>query len=502
MYRILIADDEKSIRIGLGKCLGRLLSDIYEVVGTAADGEEALELSERLLPDVIITDINMPRLNGLDYLEAIRGILPDARLLVISGYDKFEYAVSCMRLGVKEYFLKPINMERMEEVLRKIRDELDELKHTWELEQEESDSDERQYLFKLLKRHQEKETIAGNVYCVAAVCGQADWNVVMKRIRARLEKQASVIDISDGKVYMMALWFHTADRENNFLVLSRVLTMVHNHMRKEALGTVHFFIGRDAANGADLQRSCSEAALSTDFEFPSAMAPVSSYEEIQEKKKKGCEFPPQPLCRPFMAAVSCGNMPEARRCETELLKWCKSQEGISADFIRALYCNLAMEILAGRKQGQNATQEELEAYRRRLHLAESPEEVSSEFMTFMTEIMDRKQEGKKQKIKERVENIMLENMADSDFTLDDVASRLFLSPNYLRALFKKETGTTFTEYLTKIRMEQARILLKGEQARVGDVAEAVGYKDARYFSSSFKKLYQMSPVEYQNLEKK
>lgn len=505
MYRILIADDERSIRSGLGKRLERMFPGIYEVVGTAADGEEALELSEKLLPDVIITDINMPKLNGLDYLDSIRGILPDARLLVISGYDKFEYAVSCMRLGVKEYFLKPVNMERMETVLKKIREELDELADTWETGQDESDVSECRRLIRTLREGQEETVFTGNVYCVAAVCSQTDWNMVVSLVRARLKKQAEVFELPVGRDFVMAIRFGTDDRDTNFLVLNRVLMMVHNYMRKENLGAVHFFIGRNSQNGADFRCSYLDAVESAQFEFPAYMAPVSSYEEIQEKKKRNCGFPPVSMLHPFLVAVRCVNRQEILRYETELLDWCRKQEGISADFVRDLYLSLTMRILSDRNEHDpTASQQRLADYREQLRLAGSPEEISDCFMDFMTEIMSQKreQDSKKQRIKDRVDDIMRENLGDSDFSLDDVASRLFLSPNYLRALFKKETGTTFTEYLTKMRMEQAKILLNGEQARVGEVAEQVGYKDARYFSSSFKKMYQISPAEYQNLEKR
>ena len=110
MFQILIADDEPNIREGVRQFITRRCPE-WQVVGAARDGREALEMAERFLPDCIMTDITMPHVNGLEFLEKIKGELPDAKLLILSGYDDFEYAVQGMRLGVSDYLLKPLDTE-------------------------------------------------------------------------------------------------------------------------------------------------------------------------------------------------------------------------------------------------------------------------------------------------------------------------------------------------------------------------------------------------------
>lgn len=145
---------------------------------------------------------------------------------------------------------------------------------------------------------------------------------------------------------------------------------------------------------------------------------------------------------------------------------------------------------------------ELNEYEDRLSGAESPDELYGFFTEFLDALERKCQEkdNRNHRVRERAQPIIQAHLSDSDFCLDDVAVKLFLSPNYLRALWKRETGMTSTEYITELRMERARILLKGKDRKIGDVAEQVGYRDSRYFSSSFKKLYHMSPGEYQNQE--
>jgi two-component system response regulator YesN len=116
----VIAEDEERMRDYLAVKTAELDPN-FECVGTAADGEEAVELVERHLPDLLVTDIKMPVLGGLELVERIRRTNPDLRILIVSGYSEFEYARRAIELGVDDYLLKPIDVARLREVLRRIR---------------------------------------------------------------------------------------------------------------------------------------------------------------------------------------------------------------------------------------------------------------------------------------------------------------------------------------------------------------------------------------------
>ena len=123
-YRVLLADDEEEIRSGISRKIDWASLGLT-LVGEAGNGEEALELAEQLRPDVVLTDIKMPFLDGLELCRRLRVTLPGARLVVFSGFDDFEYARQAMSLGVSEYILKPINAPELRQVLEKLRDQLD-----------------------------------------------------------------------------------------------------------------------------------------------------------------------------------------------------------------------------------------------------------------------------------------------------------------------------------------------------------------------------------------
>ena len=138
-------------------------------------------------------------------------------------------------------------------------------------------------------------------------------------------------------------------------------------------------------------------------------------------------------------------------------------------------------------------------FQQEIMAAASMEELRACFENFVSLYWLRRQGEKPPRriLTERVSEVVQAHISDIDFSLDDVAAALFISPNYLRQLFKQETGQTFTEFLTAQRMQHAHMLLGNPQTKVCDVAEQAGYADSRYFSVCFKKFYHMTPSEYQ-----
>ena len=123
-YRVLLADDEEEIRVGISRKIDWAGLG-FQLVGEAENGQEALELAEQLSPDVVLTDIKMPFMDGLELCRRLKQRLPAAKLVVFSGFDDFEYARQAVGMGVSEYIMKPINAPEMGEVLTRLREQLD-----------------------------------------------------------------------------------------------------------------------------------------------------------------------------------------------------------------------------------------------------------------------------------------------------------------------------------------------------------------------------------------
>ncbi len=132
MYRLLIADDEKTIREGLKKLIQSFDLNL-EIIGLAKDGKEALQLITQYEPEIILLDINMPYVNGLEVVREIKELTPLSKTIIISGYDDFEYAQQALEMGVFNYLLKPIDYRKFKEVLEKAM--LSYQERLWEVNQ-------------------------------------------------------------------------------------------------------------------------------------------------------------------------------------------------------------------------------------------------------------------------------------------------------------------------------------------------------------------------------
>ena len=192
-----------------------------------------------------------------------------------------------------------------------------------------------------------------------------------------------------------------------------------------------------------------------------------------------------------------GNSQSLEAAADRLFTWFQKEQNGNAAFIRSNVLAASHRILGYETNTAAITYLEAEKFRQSVMKAESLEELKREFLHFLR-FMGEKKAGcvrQEQSVAQKVDRIIQENISNPEFSLDDVAGLLFISPNYLRQLFKQETGMTFVEYLTRTRMKQAKMLLDTGEVRVADVAEQVGYREPRYFSSCFKKLYQISPSD-------
>ena len=506
MYRILIADDEKSIRDGVARYLARHCAD-FEVAGLAENGEEALKLAQSLLPDVIITDITMPRMNGLDFLENISCLLPDARLIVLSGYDRFEYARQALRIGVREYLLKPLDTTKLLAILEKLKKELDQsrrvLGHLADADLKDSLRNPRlEQLYGRLLNGGDGEPEPMMQEPASCCCVLCSGDVQEELIREGLYRKFSRLEVpvlirQEAGLYAAVFRLPGERASDEFLKLNLGLTSLSNYMRSEGLGELHFFIGGFVSSVKGLPISMHQARQALEYGFIEDMPPAVNYEDSQAGRMADCLYPPAEIQKELALAVNYGNEAMARERACAFCSWFHENMIRDAAFIRMCFLSVGHRIQSSGRDAVRISYLEAERFRSEVMAARSFLRLKEIFLDFIAFLIGRKKGeiSEKQVISEKVDRILRENMANSEFSLDDVAGLLFISPNYLRQLFKQETGMTFVEYLTRARLEHARFLLGSTDMKVSEAAELVGYKDPRYFSSCFKKMFHISPSD-------
>lgn len=262
---------------------------------------------------------------------------------------------------------------------------------------------------------------------------------------------------------------------------------------------MHFFVGCIAETPAKLELSYRQSTQARAYAFPEQAAPLpptrmfwpESFCRVRSRRRSSfVTSPPR-----YSAAAGLLLSKIAKRCSHGL--W--SGEIRDATFIRMCVLRLCYSILKKPASDMPMSYYEFTNFQQEIMAAASMEELRACFENFVSLYWLRRQGEKPPRriLTERVSEVVQAHISDIDFSLDDVAAALFISPNYLRQLFKQETGQTFTEFLTAQRMQHAHMLLGNPQTKVCDVAEQAGYADSRYFSVCFKKFYHMTPSEYQ-----
>lgn len=515
MYRILIADDEEDIREGVAALIRRRCPG-WEVDAQARDGVEALERAKQFLPDVVLTDIMMPHVNGLDFLENMLGILPDVKLLVLSGYDQFEYAVQALRLGVSDYLLKPLDADKLVQLMERFAAELDEKARCWEKIQflnsqaEKVSNLEMRVFFRYALRGEKlpelpapvKAYVSGTNYCCVLCSGlngktELLENLLEQRMDSSIRKV--LLGMERPAESAIVFWSPEGHRSEFFLSINHFLASIAVHCKRTENLDVHFFIGSITNTPVKLKTSYWKSLQALGYAFPEQAEPVTTYEDVLESSLLPCPPVPEQLQQDIPNAVKFGNRAAFFEGCQMLFDWFSSQGIRNATYMRMCVLSLCYAILRGCRETEEPSYFEFTNFQNELMTAQSLDELRTHFENFVEVRWLRQRDARQPRraLADRVAEVVRAHLSNIDFSLDDVAAVLFISPNYLRQLFKQETGQTFTEFLTAQRMQHAHMLLGNPQMRVSDAAEQCGYADSRYFSVCFKKYWHMTPSEYQ-----
>jgi two-component system response regulator YesN len=396
MWKVLIADDEPKIRRGLRSTLERLRPDM-KVVAEAEDGETALALVKDWKPDILMIDIRMPFLNGLELIEKINEVSRDCIIIVVTGHDEFEYAQRALHLKVFEYVLKPVPRDVLATVLDRAEAELAGTRRqskyiSWAREQLERN-------MPLLRERFFRDWVGGRLS------------------RSEREEQRAFLGVETGDHLAMAV-IHVVER-------SMAAAPPGEKDRRLALYAV---------------RTVVEDAL-RDF------SPLWVFQDDRDN----------------LVAVACSSGGTA---------WV---EAIAVIESRA-NDSLAHVLVIAHATVPSAERAIPDAY----------EALSAEVAN---------------KSSHRSFVVVAQSYIDGHFSepnlsLEEVAAAAQISPGYLSRLLKHETGFSFVDYLTRVRINKAVQIMSNPAVKVYEVAEAVGYQSQHYFSRAFKRVFGRSPVEY------
>lgn len=526
LYSVLLVDDEEEVIQIIRKKID-WESMGFQVVGYAHNGVEALELAEEYQPDVVLTDIKMPYMDGLALSRKLKEVYRTIKIIIFSGFDEFEYAKEAIKLEVEEYLLKPVNAMELKEVFQRIRENLDR------------ERDEKRNIHKLQEYYMESLPLLQENFFGSLIEGRVP-NDQIERFLVNYQIQLK------GPYYIVTI-LHVSctempqDMNNPVLLTMSVKKLAEEQLVERYKSRALMYLG-DVVLISQLE-STDEVVAYTDAmdEFCRTAKAVCGArvtagvgqicEEVQELKVSYqgarnavsyralygntrainiAEIDPQEhsaspwedqAIHEIIKKIKLGDKEALEqgilRCRQRFL-----ERSISLHKYRIFVIELIAEITRFGNNNHINTEEVFRDYNDIYSMAfqsESPEELWGwllEISGKMQELVSTERQNTTKSFVTRAMEYVRESYADQNISIETVCKNLGVSAAYFSTVFKKETGKTFIGYLTDYRMEQAVELLMTTNDKTYIIAEKVGYGDPNYFSYVFKKKYGMSPSKY------
>ncbi|RGB67620.1 MULTISPECIES: response regulator [Oscillospiraceae] len=526
-YRVLLVDDEEEIREGISRKID-WASLGFELVGEAENGAEALELCEQLRPDVVLTDIKMPFIDGLELCRRLRTQLPAARTVVFSGFDDFEYARQAISMNVSEYILKPINAPELRQVLQKLRGQLDRERaerrdmETLRRQYEESLPVLRELFFTRLldgrvRPDQVRERadrfeigLPEGVWAAALIqvdgAGEDDPvnrdELLLVSVRALFEEHFSLKDCTSHLILYndtVALLTTLPRFENPYPLiaeLDRVCALSRSYLDL----TLTVGVGRPCFGPQQLHLSVEEARWALDYRVLAGPGRVLYIGDLEPDGSVRLSFDEADE-RELSAAIKLGDREQLPPLIESLIARVR-EAGLALPQCQIFFLELLTSLIKLARSGGVEPEEVFgEGFTGMVQLTDfrSPEELGRwccERCLRLQELLGRRRIDSAGRTVEAAKAYIAQNFADSDLGVDALCAHLHLSPAYFSTLFKRETGMGFTAYVTDVRMEEAVRLLRESGETTYRIAERTGYQDPNYFSYVFKKHFGMSPSKF------
>lgn len=530
LYKVMLVDDEEEVREAIARRIN--WEEIgFRVVASAENGEDALEKAEIYEPDVVMTDIHMPFMDGLTMLKSLKNQIPDIRSVIFSGYDEFEYAKEAIRLEAEEYILKPINADELQEVFERIKVRLDEqvsnkkdyekLKAYYEqsipmlqeqiliglLEGRQSESDMMMY--------QDKYglSIEAPFYCVGvfAVEDSKDNNDKLTKTMTAISLKQIVEERFKDKINIL-----TTNYLDTIVVIARLKSTQEGVPYEKEMDRIckvagRLFgvrvvagLGRVYGTADNIHSSYLEAKDATHYRMFIDNNQSLCITDVEPSINID-DYVEESQIRHMIREVKVGTR---ESIETEIRDFISKLKNKSTSLSQLyfFYTEFLVE-LSKLIRGHQIAESEINIVN--INAKDELSKFSSldgfgdrllELCLVVHSKISSERMDNTKKLAEDAKQYIMDHYSESGLQVDDICSHLGVGTSYFSSVFKKDTGVSFVTYLTRVRMDEAKRLLDTTDEKSYVIAGMVGYDEPNYFSYVFKKNFGVSPSKYRQKE--
>ena len=526
-YRVLLADDEEEIRVGISRKIDWESLGFF-LVGEAENGAEALELAEQLRPDVVLTDIKMPFMDGLELCRRLKQSLPAAKMVVFSGFDDFEYARQAVGMGVSEYIMKPINAPELNGVLTRLREQLEQQR----MERRDMEALRRRYeeslpvlreLFytRLLDGRLKPDQIQDRAARYELELPEGIWTAVLVHVDLPGESEEaerdellllSVRDFFQEHFQMegcavrsilyndaVALLVYLKQQDQIYPLLEeleRVCALTHS-----LLGiTLTLGVGLPCGGPEELYASAEGARAALEYRVLMGGEHIIYIGDLEPDHSARLPFEEEDQ-RELWAAVKLGSVSQVKQVIGGLMDRVREKR-LSLSQCHLFFLEMVTSLIRLARTGGAEVEDvfgpgftgvvSINDFRSLDDLEGWLEGCCLK----LWEVLGRQRSDSAWKTVERAKEFIAVHYADSDLSVESLCTHLHLSPTYFSTLFKRETGMSFTAYVTEQRMDRTAQLLRETDEKTYLIAEQTGYTDPNYFSYVFKRHFGVTPSKF------
>lgn len=534
MLKIFLVEDEYVVREGIKNNID-WTKEGFIFSGEAADGELAFPLIKAEQPDIIITDIKMPFMNGLDLSRLVIKELPQSKIIILSGHEEFSYAQEAIKIGVTEYLLKPIKSSELINTVKRIgkqiiaeREERENYER-YKREMEENETEIKRRIFnemvtsslsiaKIFEKGKEYGIeLSAKLYQILLF----KYNIknkeeIYSNDILELEKEInSIISFYDNIIMfdraIEGFAFLIKGDSSEHLETTREAFISRLKEVMEKYPNIRYFggIGTQVDRLTALSQSYENAARAFSYRFIFEKNDIIGSNQILSFNQQVgndailSELELESLdLKKIDAFLKSGEAKETTYFVEEFLRSIVSASEKSFLFKQYIIMNIYFTVVSFLREigSPDLSVEEpfkdLKGIKEMFYDDQKAKEYIIRIFSVAIERRDALRNKRYHRIIDLAKEYINEHFSDEDISLNETAAYVNLSPSHFSSVFSKETGKSFIRYLTDLRMSKAREMLKCTDMRCSDISMAVGYKDAHYFSYLFKKLHNCSPMQY------
>jgi len=520
MNRVLLVDDEIFARQGLRNLMD-WSSCGFEVIGEAGNGEDALEMIAELRPELVITDIRMPVMDGLELIRRVTEERPDGpSFIIISGYDDFKYAQQAVRYGVVDFILKPIDEEVLGTTLRQLNDKL---------AKDKALRDDRERLM--------KERIVNSL-----ITGEGDARLAVEgAVRLGIMQESAIrytfVELNDNHPWGEAAGLLTQEQVKSAvrqalqaLFGGDVPIHLHEHRRRigilltsaairdtcgdvrhyaerlqrdvlERLGQcIYVYAGEEVRGLTELRKAYLTAKEALQYKYIDVDRCVVVYDDVKGLTLHELDMD-RTIYRGLIERIEENDKAGIRQMVDDIFGEFQAKRFAPEAVKMAIHhCVTDVIAVANRMDIDKAELQGLEPMVSWQDLNLSLRELKRLFTAFVSGSAERISKGRKENMKGSIAKIKhyIEQNYRDNISLKSLSNEFYMNPVYLGQLFKKTYGVYFNDFLLHLRVDEAKKLLRQTDLRIYEIAERVGFTSSDYFVTQFEKIEHMTPTEYRN----